>query len=193
VGVKISPGVDLAELSSFDCEVEFISLQGELKEAALWFGPLKTAHRRATLLPGLHIFTDPGDSPAPRLPISPPQTYLYEPDPAILRAGLVTHLGETLSAAQLDPEIAYLTNTTKTPTPFARVWVVEDWFAFNLKKLRSYLRERGIGRVTVKKRGSPITPEELIQALHLNGSGEERILFLTHWDGKPIVVVALNS
>ena len=54
VGVKISPGVKLEEISAYDAELEFISLRGELKEAVLWFGPLKTARRRATLLPGEH-------------------------------------------------------------------------------------------------------------------------------------------
>ena len=40
IGVKISPGVDLRELAGYPAEVEFISLEGELKEAVLWFGPL---------------------------------------------------------------------------------------------------------------------------------------------------------
>ena len=54
LGVKISPGVNLDELAGYDAEVEFISFQGELKEAVMWFGPLKTALRRATILPGEH-------------------------------------------------------------------------------------------------------------------------------------------
>ncbi len=54
IGVKISPGVNLAELREYQAEVEFISLGGDLKEAVLWFGPLQTATRRATLLPGEH-------------------------------------------------------------------------------------------------------------------------------------------
>ena len=52
LGVKISPGVKLEELAPYEAEVEFISLDGELKEAVLWFGSLKSARRRATLLPG---------------------------------------------------------------------------------------------------------------------------------------------
>ncbi len=52
LGVKISPGVKLAELQGYAAEIEFISLRGELKEAVLWFGALMTVERRATLLPG---------------------------------------------------------------------------------------------------------------------------------------------
>lgn len=190
IGIKISPGVQLDELSTYDCEVEFISLKGELKEAMLWFGPLKRTSFRATLLDNdgnLHEMLREGESPT--IPITEPAAYIYEPDPAILRAGLVTDLGAQINAAQLDPEIAYLTSDTLTETPFARVWQVEDWLPFQLKRLRTYLRERNVGRVTVKKRGSPLTPEQLIQDLRLEGE-EEKVLFLTQLEGKPIVVIA---
>jgi hypothetical protein len=185
-GVKISPGVSLAELAGYDAEVEFISLSGELKEAVLWFGPLKTARRRATLLPGGHTMVDPGKEAS--LPMSEPRAYLYEPDPAVLRAGLVAPLGVQLDAAQLDPDIAYLTAEKRQPTPFARVWAVEGWFPFGLKRLRAYLRQREVGLVTVKKRGSPLQPEELIRDLRLSGN-QERVVFLTHLRGRPVVVV----
>ncbi len=54
---------------------------------------------------------------------------------------------------------------------------------FSLKRLRAYLRQRNVGRATVKKRGSPLQPEELIRELRLEGE-EERVLFLTHVRGK---------
>jgi hypothetical protein len=190
LGVKISPGVDLDEVSAYEAEIEFISLHGELKEAVLWFGSLRTVSRRATLLPGPHTLREAEDNPPSAL--SEPRAYLYEPDAAILRAGLVKTLASQLYAAQLDPEIAYLTAEKQTPTPFARVWAVEDWFPFNLKRLRAYLRQRGIGRVSVKKRGSPITPERLIHDLRLKGD-LERVVFLTQLRGRPIVVIAAST
>jgi len=191
-GVKISPGVDLAELATYDAEVEFISLHGGLKEAVLWFGPLKTARRRATILPGAHTlstsrlpeFEQPCNTP----PTSEPLAYLYEPDPAVLRAGLVVDLAAQLGAFQLDPDIAYLTAEEQQPTPFARAWAIEAWFPFGLKRLRSYLRERQVGRVTVKKRGSPLQPEALINDLRLSGD-QERVVFLTHLRGAPVVLI----
>jgi len=190
LGVKISPGVDLDELAAYEAEIEFISLRGELKEAVLWFGPFRTASRRATLLPGPHTLIEAvGEQQAE---VSDPLSYMYEPDAAVLRAGLVRNLGSQLNAAQLDPEIAYLTAEKKMPTPFARVWAVEDWFPFNLKRLRAYLRQRGIGQVTVKKRGSPITPEQLIHDLRLKGD-LERVVFLTQLRGRPVVIIASSD
>lgn len=199
VGVKLSPGVSLDELvayeASYHAEIEFISLDGELKEAVLWFGALRTTARRATLLASAveqvvpsTLSLELGEN-LPELLVSPPLDYIYEPDAAVLRAGLVTLLGESLEAAQLDPDIAYLTSAQRVKTPFARCWKVQDWFPFQMKRLRAYLRTRRIGRVTVKKRGSPLDPQELIRQLRLEGD-EQALLFLTHLDGKPIVIVA---
>jgi hypothetical protein len=125
----------------------------------------------------------------PDLPLSEPLSFIYEPDPAVIRAGLVQTVGAELNAAQLDTEIAYFTGEKAVNTPYARVWPVEGWMPFQLKRLRAELRERNIGRVTVKKRGSPILPEDLIQQLRLEGEGE-LTLFLTQMQGSPIVVFA---
>lgn len=190
LGVKISPGVKLAEITSYDAELEFISLKRELKEAVLWFGPLKTAKRRATILPGPHTLVG-HDSHEP-LPLGEPLEYLYEPDPAIIRAGLIAELGRQLAASQLDPDIAYLSADQITQSPFARVWQVENWFPFSVKRLRVYLRERKVGEITVKKRGSPLQPEDLIRMLRLRGD-EQRVVFLTHLNGAPIVIVCFSN
>lgn len=181
-GIKISPGVDLAELAGYDAEVEFISEQGELKECALWFGPLRTAACRATLLRDGQTHTLLAD-PAAMTELGPPQAYLYEPDPAVLRAGLVTTLAARLGATQLDADIAYLAAPQLVPTPFARAYAIEDALPFQLKRLRERLRALHVGRVTVKKRGSPLEPEALIQQLRLDGP-EERVVVLTHVAGK---------
>jgi hypothetical protein len=93
-----------------------------------------------------------------------------------------------INACQLDPDIAYLSGDTYHATPFGRVWQILDWFPFQLKRLRSYLRAQNVGEVIIKKRGSPLEPEALMHDLRLSGS-EKRTLFLTHLKGKPIVII----
>jgi hypothetical protein len=190
LAVKLSPGVKLDALRDYAAEVEFISVDGELKEAVLWFGPLKSAVRRATLLSSKSSsqFFMHGE-PAASCPVNTPQAYLVEPDPAILRASLVGNLGKQLGAWQLDPSIAHLTTDYPAQTPFGRTWPVLDWFPFQLKNLRAYLRQRAVGRLTVKKRGSPLDPDALIRDLRLAGDNEA-LIFLTQMQGKPIVIVA---
>ena len=70
-------------------EAEWVSDSGEVKEAALWSGRLSTTARRATVIGrgGLATLTDEDD---PGAEVGPVAEFLYEPDGAVIRAGLVT-------------------------------------------------------------------------------------------------------
>jgi len=184
--IKVSPGVDREELAPYDCEVEFVSWRGELKEACIWFGPFRSARRRATLLPG--EFTISEDPTSPVAPVREPGPVLYEPDPSILRAGLVAELAQTLGAWQVDRQIAYLSSDRRVATPWGRAFEVHAVLPFGLKSLRRWLRANDVGQVIVKKRGSPIDPQAFVRQLRLEGSGS-RVLFLTRVQGRPSVLV----
>ena len=80
----------------------------------LWFGPLGGVPRRATLLPGPNTLIETDRESESRL--SDPLAFLYEPDPAVLRAGLVKTLADQLEAAQLDAE-----NTGPLPVEQLRI------------------------------------------------------------------------
>src|SRR4029078_9186248 len=84
-------------------------------------------------------------------PLAPPLSYLYEPDPAVIRAHVIAQLAGQLGAAQIDREIAYLNFDHAIDTPFARCWKVIEWLPWNLKRLRVQLRALDAGAVTVKK------------------------------------------
>ena len=189
LAVKLSPGVNLDELRPYTgsgAGVEFVSLGGELKEAVLWCGAFGFEGRRASRLEpdGTGDTLLPQGAPPP--PLSEPRAYLYEPDPAVIRAGLLgelaAHLGVDLF--RLDESIAYLTGDDYLSSPWARAWPVWDWLPFNLKRLRAALRAQGIGSVTVKKRGSPLTPEGLIRQLKLDGDGVPAVVVLTQIAGQ---------
>ncbi|MFN2160789.1 MAG: THUMP-like domain-containing protein, partial [Candidatus Promineifilaceae bacterium] len=176
--VKISPGINYAEIPP-DVDVEFISVNGDVKECVFWYGDLRRrVDRQATLLPEEHTLTSAAHAGA-ELPPREPGAYLYEPDGAVIRAHLVQNLARQIGAAPIEATIAYLTSDEPLETPFARRFALEDWFPFQLKRLRQYLRERKIGRVTIKKRGSPLDPDILQRQLRLQGD-EERIIFLTY-------------
>lgn len=184
---KLSPGVELDQLAGYGGGIEFISVKGDLKEAVLWLGfdfPL----RKATLLAeGYTYHWEASDSPISTA-LSVPLNWLIEPDASLLRAGLVADAALALGAFQLDETIAYLTSDQQPSSPWVRIWKILDWMPFHLKRLRAYLRERNVGRVTVKKRGTAITPEELIAGLKLKGD-ESRTLVLTRGQGQPIVLI----
>ncbi|MCA9979181.1 MAG: hypothetical protein KDD89_00030 [Anaerolineales bacterium] len=186
--VKISPSVAYEELPPH-AEAEFISVAGEVKECLLWTGDLHSGvARRATLLPSGATLTTA--VLPPEIPIGPPHAFLYEPDGAVIRAHLVETLAAQLGAHKLSDEIAYLTADERHETPFARCFAVWDAFPFQLKRLRHYLRERQVGQVVVKKRGSPLEPDWLRQKLRLKGDpAVTAVVFLTQLGSEPLVVV----
>jgi len=185
--VKLSPAVALAQVQRYGGQVEFISVDGDLSEAVLW-RHRQSAPPLATRLDasGIHHLSADLDE---HVEISEPRAWLFEPDPALLRAKLVRQLAAILDASLLDGKIAYLTLDEIVHTPWGRYWQVLDWMPFNLKKLRRYLVDRGVSQVTVKKRGFPMLPEELIARLRLKQGGESRVLVLTRCRARPVVIV----
>lgn len=191
IAVKISPGVDYSQLEGYNCEIEIISDEGEVKEAVLWFGKFRTpgVMRRATLLPNAPTLTNLPEEEKAEVSSGPPLEYLYEPDGAVIRAGLVEELALQLGGLRkLDPDIAYLSGDKRLETPFARRLQIRESMPFNLKKLSRRLQELNIGQVTIKKRGSPLDPQQLERALKLKGD-YSIILVLTHVLGKPYVLL----
>src|SRR5690606_37907948 len=103
IWVKLSPGVDLDQLRSYGETVEFISVEGDLKEAVLRLSQGEGNTYTATLLlsngEALH-WSREGNSPLPTL--SAPRAWLVEPDPALIRAGLVTDAAHQWNGTQLE-------------------------------------------------------------------------------------------
>ncbi len=185
--VKLSPAVDPRQLTGYGGQLEFVSAKGQLTEALLWLHQ-PSAPPRATLLTDSDVHLLTGGEPV-RVEIATPRAWLFEPDPSVLRAGLVQQLAQELDAAMLDETIAYLTLDARAATPWGRYWKILDWMPFQLKRLRRYLIERGVGRVTVKKRGFAMTPGELLARLRLRDGDEARVLVMTRCRGKPIAIV----
>ena len=172
--VKVAPGIP-HDLVPAGVEAEWVSDHGEVKEAALWSGRLATTARRATVIGdgGLATLTDEDD---PGAGVRPVGRYLHEPDGAVVRAGLVTAVAAALGGGLLDEHIAYVTSDSDARTPFARGYEVLEELPYREKALRAALRERGVGRLTIKKRGVDVVPEELRKRLALAGDAEATIV-----------------
>jgi SAM-dependent methyltransferase len=188
--VKLSPGVTLDQLADYGGGVEFISVNGELKEAVLWQNGDFTGTKASLLTDAREYHWQPAPAPAPTR-LSEPRGWLVEPDPALLRAGVVADAAAAFDGFQLDETIAYFTTDTQPHSPWLRAWKILDWMPFHLKRLRASLRHHHIGSVTIKKRGLAITPDDLIARLKLHG-GESRTLVLTRCGGRPIVLICAD-
>jgi hypothetical protein len=115
--------------------------------------------------------------------------YLYEPDGAVIRAHLVAEVAEELDGGLVDPTIAYVTADALRATPYATAYEVTDVLPFGLKRLKALVREREIGVLTVKKRGSAVDPEDLRRRVRPKGPHSATV-FLTRISGAPSMLLA---
>src|SRR5262249_49330176 len=120
-----------------------------------------------------------------------PRAWLYEPDPAVIRAHLVGTLAARIDAAPLEPQIAYLTTDRFIETPFATAYRVLEAMPFNLKHLQRWRRQQGRRVEVIKRRGVPLEPEEIRRRLaHADLSGAPAIvLVLTRLAGRPFALL----
>lgn len=190
VGAKLAPGVDRALLPN-EAETQWISLNGDLLEATLWFGTAAVGGRRSALLLS-------GERQAAQTLVVANATlqpsvadlsdYLLEPDPAVIRCGGIGEVAARYDATLLDETIAYLSCARPVAPPIVRCYRVVDVMPFSLKGLRSYLRQRQVGVVTIKKRGTAVEPAQLRTQLRLRGTASATIV-LTRLRGRQSVVV----
>lgn len=172
--VKVAPGIPHSMVPE-GVEAEWVSDHGEVKEAVLWSGALATSQRRATVIGdgGLATLTEEDD---PGAEVRSVGEFLYEPDGAVIRAGLVTAVAAGVQGGLVDEHIAYVSSDSSYRTPFARGYRVLEELPYRERALRAALRERGIGRLTIKKRGVAVVPEQLRRALSLQGPNEGTIV-----------------
>lgn len=176
VGVKMGPGIPHEAIPE-TAEAQWISVNGDVVEAGLYFNQLaRPGVRRAALVIGAHGSAElssavPFDPAHQNAETGPLAGYLYEPDGAVIRAGLVADLARTMGAHLVDEHIAYLCSEEFCDTPFARAYKVLEVRPFNVKALKSWVKANRIGVLDIKKRGVSTTPEELRRQL-LTGSGK---------------------
>jgi hypothetical protein len=185
--VKVAPGFP-HELVPAGVEAEWVSLDGQLREAALWSGALAQHERRATVLTSsgeAHMLTEADDPGA--APVHPVGRYVYEPDDAVIRAHLVTSVATATDGWLLDPHLAYVSSDHRHHVPYARCFAVRAVLPYREKQLRAALRARDVGPITIKKRGIDVAPEVLRARLGLRGS-QPATLILTR---TPASAVAL--
>ncbi len=187
MGIKLSPALPHSAVPP-EAEAQWVSMDGDVVEMGLWTGKLARTHGHSALvLRGgeAHLFEGepvPGDA-------GPLGAYVYEPDGAVIRSGLVGPMAATLGARLVDPQIAYLTCDAPLSTPFATGFKVVETLPYSEKRLASALAARGIGTLEIKKRGMDIDPAALRPRLKLKGDASATVI-LTRTGGARLAIIA---
>lgn len=188
--IKLSPASDFSvQFPEPEYEVELISLGGECKEATLWFGAAATCRRRATRLPERVTWTDrDGEaSERARVDITPVASYVYDPDPALLRSGLLDSFAAAHGLTRIAPDVDYLTADRLIATPFLSAFEVMSVHPLDVKRLRRVVAENDLGPLEIKLRGLNLAPEVLRKQISAEGSGKATLILA----GGPGVAVAI--
>ncbi len=156
-------------------------LFGELATPGLW---------RATILPaGVTLAGDPLEF-APD--VGPLGEYLHDPDPAVVRAGLVDLACGRLGLQRLDPEEEYLTSRDPIDSQLVRSFQVVAELPNNDREIRAFFRQSDFGHVEVKCRRIPIRAEDVLRKLPRPGS-ERAVLIYARIAGRSRAVVCRRA
>lgn len=174
---KLAPGLDHALIPP-GVEAEWVSFAGGVKEAVLWsagFGQPGIT-RRATVISS-RTKAQLTDADAWTDTVGELGDYLYEPDGAVIRAGLVQQVAALLPGGRrIDEHLAYLSADRPLGTPFARGFAILEVLPYSVKRLRTALRARQAGIVEIKKRGVDIDPAALRRELKPTGPNSLTVL-----------------
>lgn len=187
--IKISPAADYNKLLLPDnTTLEFIAEKNTLKEILICTEELSTPNiaKKAVILPSETILTNTGVS-IKEIPIS---RFLFEPNKAIIRAGLVMECGEKIGYNLIDKKIALLTGSSIHNSTLGKCFEVVDFFPYDLKKLKRYCSKNDLGELIIKTRGFPEKIEDFRRKNNLKLTGKrKKILFIIRMKKYHIMII----
>jgi len=189
--IKLSPASDFAaHFGGPQFEVELISLDGECKEATVWFGDAASGRRRATCLPDGATWTDRDGDENAIAPVGPVETYVYDPDPSLIRSGLLDSFATTHGLNRLAPAVDYLTSDRYVAHPLLSSFEVREVLPLDLRRLKDWTREHDIGALEIKTRGVNFTVEQVRAAIRPFGADPATLLLCGGGRGRSMAIMA---
>ncbi len=166
----------------FDCELEYLSLNGELNRLDLYFGGLKTCSRSALSLPGPIKMCGKTEHPEETeiINVSKPGNYLHEPDPAVIKAELLPELIKELKdkaeVFRIDNKRLMLTSNTAMDHPMIKnTYRITFNAEFIPETINRELKKRGYGIVLLRTEVDPAMYWDIRKKLERNLKGEKKV------------------
>ena len=112
--------------------------------------------------------------------------YLYEPNPAVMKAGCFKLLTERFSVFKLHKNSNLYTSEQLVPDFPGRIFEVEGWAPYNKKVKQALLHD--VEKASIAVRNFPLSVTELRKTLKIN-DGDETYLFATILKGEQKVII----
>ena len=141
----------------FDCEREYLSLDGKLNRLTLYFGNLKRSDRSAVALPtGARINSDEKKIRLPE--VNEPGSYAYEPEPSVIKADLLDQLieemqkqGTDVKWMDIDKKRILLTSDIHTQHPMIKNhYIVMHTTDMDTKNINTFLKKYDVESVILR-------------------------------------------
>jgi THUMP domain-like len=194
--IKLAPAAEIPLAWREAAESEWISSARQCRQLVAWFGPLAQFSGADSI--GLHratLISRTGDAPAsivgkPHVECPVAATigrYVYDPDPAVVAAGLIGAVSGEHGLAALVAGGAYLTADRLTTDPLLAAFAVSEVMPWDVRRLKRVLRERQIGRLEVKQRGTRHDPAVVQRELKVPGDASATVILFRR--GKSVVAI----
>ena len=145
------------ERIDFDCEREYMSMDGQLNRLTLYFGPLKRCERSAVVLKrDMYYILKSGVYIPPGIPEADEIIdYAFEPDPAVVKAGLLEELAAELNInmclVNIDARRSLLVYSSNIDSPFFKNrYRVLDKVTSDCNKINRSLKKHSIGKALIR-------------------------------------------
>ena len=185
-GVKLAPGLP-HELIPKGLEATWVSHNRELVELSLWnLDPARAGKRFAVMVSDSQIEEFSGEVfPAQLAELG---KFICEPEPALIRSGLIGAFAQEESLTAIAKDIAYLSSNQLPSSPWLRSFEVLENLPIDKKLLRKRLGAMGVGRLEIKKRGVDIDPAQLRKEMKLKGEGAATLILTRVGDARRALV-----
>ncbi|WP_255334281.1 trimethylguanosine synthase [Methanosarcina sp. KYL-1] len=153
----------------FDCEKEYISLDGQLNRLTLYFGGLKQYERLAVALPAGEGLISKALPLPPVRESEKMKLYAYEPEPSVMAAGLLPELADSMIETvgpfaggfelfRVDKKRLLFTSDALVKQPMIKHhYLVLKVCPFEPGEINRFLRDRNVGSVVLR---AGVKPED---------------------------------
>ncbi|NHQ59701.1 hypothetical protein G9409_03705 [Chlorobium sp. BLA1] len=200
VCIKASPALELSNLKTLLpalSEIVVVSVDRECKESLLLLD--RGARDRPVTIRAVALSTGSdavvevcGDPDADRAVASSLKEFLYEPDPAIIKARLSAVLARNCGLEFLNGSVDYLTGEQLIADFPGRLFQVLERVPWKPKTFRAFLDRHHITGASIQRRDFPLSVEELRKRYCLGESERAFLFFTRNAEREPVVIYALR-
>lgn len=166
---------------------EWVSVDRTVVECAVYSWPVIEPHHRAIVVSSQSLTAVPGSYVT--LPESPALgRWLFEIDPAVVRAQATAAALSGSDAGRVGPESTWLTGDTAVNHPAVRSFRVREVLEGNAKQIRRRLAHLGVERASVKCRDVAADPQQIRSSFGL-AEGADPVIVATRRAGHPLMVL----